>query len=263
MPADSSQIEARTLNWLAMQDDILDIFRAWDEGVGPDIYCITATRFFQREITPEDKMERQLGKVTELSCGYQSGGERFRETARIEGKLKLDLSTAQKAVDLYRNTHPRVVNLWKRAQSAMATLAGAEGEAYLDPRKLLWVGKGEIRLPNGFSLRYPDMQYDKEKDSWTYQGKRARRHIYGGKIVAAATQALARVINMDQTMQIRKRFKVVMHSHDEPVLLVPVGQIEEAKEYAIACLRTRPSWAPDIPLNAKVGWDRRYGSAKN
>lgn len=264
MPSDSAQIEARTVDWLAIQEDAIDIYRKWDAGQGADAYCVMASKFYQREITAADKEERQLGKIIKLACGYQMGGERLQITARNEPyKLRIPMDVAQKGVAIYRAAHPRVVNLWKRAQSAMAVLAGAEGEAFLDSRRLIPVRKGEIGLPNGMWLKFPDMQYNKDTNAWTYQGKRYRVNIYGGKIIENLIQALARVIVMDQTMQIRKRYKVVMHSHDEPVLLVPKGQEEEAAAYAKACLCVPPTWAPDLPLNAKVAWDRRYGYAKN
>ena len=58
--ADSRNIEARLLDWFAGQMDLMPVYRAADAKTGPDIYCYTASRIYQREITPEDKTERQM-----------------------------------------------------------------------------------------------------------------------------------------------------------------------------------------------------------
>lgn len=57
--ADSSNIEARMLAWLAGQDNLLEIFRS-----GGDVYANFASILFGRPIDKEvDKLERFIGKV--------------------------------------------------------------------------------------------------------------------------------------------------------------------------------------------------------
>lgn len=55
---DSSQIEARTLAWLAGQNDLVDAFKA-----KRDVYSEFASELYDRRITKEDKEERFVGKV--------------------------------------------------------------------------------------------------------------------------------------------------------------------------------------------------------
>lgn len=62
--ADSSTIEARLLDWLSGQDDMVDVYRKQDNKTGPDMYCVIGGRIYGRIITKEnDPDERQMGKV--------------------------------------------------------------------------------------------------------------------------------------------------------------------------------------------------------
>jgi DNA polymerase family A len=60
---DFSQIEARTLAWLAGQEDLLQVFRS--KG---DPYCMMASRIYGRPVAKEDKDERFMGKQAVLGC---------------------------------------------------------------------------------------------------------------------------------------------------------------------------------------------------
>lgn len=71
--ADFSGIEARVTPWLAGQEETLDIFRLFDAGRGPDIYCYQASSIYGRPITKADIDERQTGKGAVLAFGYQGG----------------------------------------------------------------------------------------------------------------------------------------------------------------------------------------------
>jgi hypothetical protein len=60
---DSGQIEARVLAWLAGQEDLLDTFRAYDAGTGPDPYRTLAADIYNKQPEEIDKTERFVGKV--------------------------------------------------------------------------------------------------------------------------------------------------------------------------------------------------------
>ena len=63
LDSDSSQIEARTLAWLAGQNDLVEAF-----DKGEDVYCIMASAIYGRQITKADERERFVGKTTILGC---------------------------------------------------------------------------------------------------------------------------------------------------------------------------------------------------
>lgn len=61
--SDSSQIEARTLAWLAGQQDLVDAFER-----GEDVYRIMAARIYNKPIADITDAERFVGKTTILGC---------------------------------------------------------------------------------------------------------------------------------------------------------------------------------------------------
>ncbi|KKK72583.1 hypothetical protein LCGC14_2902410, partial [marine sediment metagenome] len=93
--ADSAQIEARLLAWLAGQDDLLQDFR---EGKSP--YCSLATELFDEEVwkptdeekkTPEGKImavRYGFGKDGILGCGYGMGTLKFYTNCRGDDNLR-------------------------------------------------------------------------------------------------------------------------------------------------------------------------------
>jgi DNA polymerase I-like protein with 3'-5' exonuclease and polymerase domains len=98
--ADSSQIEARTLAWLAEQDDLVEAF-----DKGEDVYKIMASAIYgkpQEEIT---KDERFVGKTTVLGAGYGMGAIKFQ--ARLKTfNAELPEDECKRIIKVYRETYP-------------------------------------------------------------------------------------------------------------------------------------------------------------
>lgn len=82
--SDFSNIEGRVVAWLAGQEDKLDAFRAFDDGTGPDLYLVAAEGIYNKKVGKDDK-ERQIGKVAELSLGFQGGPRAFAKMAKNYG----------------------------------------------------------------------------------------------------------------------------------------------------------------------------------
>lgn len=82
--ADSAQIEARTIAWLAGQSDIVELFAR-----GEDVYCHMASIIYGRKITKKDKLERFIGKLclAEGTLIYSDRGWIEIETLRPDDKL--------------------------------------------------------------------------------------------------------------------------------------------------------------------------------
>lgn len=75
--ADFAQIESRVLAWLAGEEWKLEDYRN-----KKDVYSILATTIWGRTITKEDKEDRQVGKVGDLSLGYGGGIRAFANMAK-------------------------------------------------------------------------------------------------------------------------------------------------------------------------------------
>ena len=264
--ADSRNIEARVDDWLAMQNDALKVYRDYDAGEGPDVYCVMATKLYGRLINVEDKAERQFGKVVKLACGYQMGPERLRETAR-QYKILISPAEAQVAINVYRATHSMVKLLWARAQDSIDVLAqGDKGkQRYVDPHNLLALEKGAILLPNGLKIRYPELEFNagQQGEGWSFKSQRGERtKLYGGKIVENVVQALARIIVLEQTLEIAKHSPAKLSVHDEAVFCVDEAEADYTVQVCREVMSRPLSWCPDLPVNVEVHTAVRYGDAK-
>jgi len=129
--------------------------------------------------------------------------------------------------------------------------------------KCLTFRKGEIELPNGMKLLYPDLRKvkdDKGRSQYVY-GPDATK-IYAGKITNNVTQALARIVMTDGMLRVQKRYPVVGTVHDELICVVPDEEAKEALPWVLAQMTAEPSYMRGIPLDADGGYNRRYGEAK-
>ena len=110
--ADFSAIEARVISWLADEEWRLEVFRTHGK-----IYEASASQMFGvpleriKKGNPEYSL-RQRGKVAELALGYQGGVPAMRQMDT--GKLLADLPDEEikDIVDKWRNTNPKIRNLW-------------------------------------------------------------------------------------------------------------------------------------------------------
>lgn len=82
--ADYSNIEGRVAAWLGDEKWKLEAFRAYDAGVGPDLYKVTASQILGKLVDLINKVERNvMGKVPELALGFGGGVGAFESMARI------------------------------------------------------------------------------------------------------------------------------------------------------------------------------------
>jgi DNA polymerase len=126
-------------------------------------------------------------------------------------------------------------------------------------------GKKGIRLPNGLYLKYPNLRvWTKDgKSELVYDTKKGKAtiptRIYGGKVIENVCQALARIAIGDQLLRVAKKYKVAMTVHDSVIAVVPEHESFTAFEYVEICMRIRPHWALDLPLNCETGIGKNYG----
>jgi DNA polymerase len=127
-------------------------------------------------------------------------------------------------------------------------------------------GRKGIRLPNGLYIKYPNLRKiknDAGQYEYVYDTKKGRatipNRIYGGKVVENICQALARIAIGEQMLQVAKKYKVVMTVHDAIACIVPEAEEQTGLEYVEMCMRVRPKWALELPLNCEAGSADSYG----
>jgi DNA polymerase len=260
--SDSSQIEARTLAWLAEQDDLVEAFDR-----GEDVYKIMASAIYGKDMSEITKDERFVGKTTILGCGYGMGAAKFQ--AQLKNfNVEITLGEATRIIDTYRTTYPKITALWKKAGLALEAMLRGSATELGRNGVLLVCGRDGILLPNELWLRYPNLRMvtaeDGLRNELVYDTKRGKatipNRIYGGKVIENVCQALARIVIGEQMLMIAKKYKVVMTVHDAIACIAPTPEAKTAQEYVEMCMRMRPKWAKDLPLNCESGYGQNYGS---
>lgn len=261
LDSDSSQIEARTLAWLAGQDDLVEAF-----DKGEDVYKIMASAIYGKPVGAITKDERFVGKTTILGAGYGMGAAKFQLQLKNFG-VTVELEEAKRIIDTYRATYPEIVKLWATAGNMLKAILQNQQTSFGRGCLLEVDGTKGIKLPNGLYLKYPNLRLRQDEESGktevVYDTKKGKavipNRIYGGKVVENVCQALARIVIGEQMLKINKKYPVVMTVHDAIATVVPEAEAETAKEYVELCMRLRPSWAPELPLNCEAGYGGSYG----
>jgi hypothetical protein len=262
---DLSQIEYRALCAFAKQTDKLDALRA-----GRDVYSELATKLYGRTITKSDETakERNVGKTATLSCGFGSGvdGKTFQQNCRKSG-LKIPIEEAMKAVAIYRQTHPLVLEFWNTCKRVLHYLMTGNGCATIGPIR---VEKGALTLPNGLKLPY-DVKLDADGKTFLRRERAKQsgtdfKKTYGGKMAENLASSISRVILTDIMLTIWSDLKLrpFLSVHDSLSYLVPEDDAERVARAMIDIAERVPPWwqtgAPPIAVEAKIGY--RYGSLK-
>ena len=268
---DSGQIEARVNGWLWGQKDLMEAFRVadkWDEkkdgvarGNNRDAYCRFADLVYGREITKEDKTERFVGKVCVLGLGYQMGAPKFQLTL-AKGALggppvDFELDECRDIVQKYRRKNHAIVRGWEKCNEIIKDMAGGRAGQH---GPIGW-GKGVLYLPNGMTMKYPDLKSaigETGWEEWSYKSGEGRSKIYGGLLCENIVQALARIIIGWQMLQINKKYRAVMTTHDEVVAMPKTAQAGACYDYMMKVMSTPPAWCSTIPLNCEGGWAANY-----
>jgi DNA polymerase I-like protein with 3'-5' exonuclease and polymerase domains len=257
--ADSAQIEARVLAWLAEQNDLLAAFTR-----GEDVYKQMAAKIYGIPISEVTDAYRFIGKSTILGAGFGMGAVRFREQLKGFG-VAISVEESQHIIRAYRDAHPAITLLWRNAQTALQGLycgeeytLGRAGVVRMVPEEKA------IRMPSGLLIRYPELKAKVSEDSLTpefsYKTRKGWERIYGGKIIENLTQGIARCVIADQMLEISKRYRVLLTVHDSVVCCVRDEEVDAAANYIDACMRYVPDWAKHLPVRGDVEVGKSYGA---
>ena len=254
---DSSQIEARTVAWLAGQSDLVEAF-----DKGEDVYKIMASAIYGKDVEEISEGERFVGKTTILGAGYGMGSQKFQVQLKTFG-VEIEADEANRIIQVYRKTYDQIPELWKQAQKCVEAIVdkkispfGAVDVVTFDPIE------GGFLLPSGLWQRYDGLErvYDTEgKVQYQYKTRKGAVKIYGGKVVENLCQAIARCVIAEQMLLIGKRYRVVLTVHDAVTCLAPKEEVLEAQLYVEECMKTRPAWAQTLPLSCESGVGKSYG----
>lgn len=268
--ADFSAIEARVISWLADEGWRLEVFRTHGK-----IYEASASQMFGvpleriKKGNPEYSL-RQRGKVAELALGYQGGVPAMRQMDT--GKLLADLPDEEikDIVDKWRNTNPKIRNLWYSFNDAAIRVIQNGGS--LRVRCCTFTRECDcirgttcmtILLPSGRKLYYVEPSVGENRwggPSITYMGvndknKWGRIETYGGKLVENVVQAIARDCLAQAIEHLEAAgLPVVFHIHDEVVIDTAAFDTNDAMlDKVVKIMSTPIPWAEGLPLGAD-GW---------
>jgi DNA polymerase I-like protein with 3'-5' exonuclease and polymerase domains len=259
---DSSQIEARTVAWIAGQEDLLQAFRE-----KRDVYSEFATEVYGRKITKADKVERFVGKTCILGLGYGMGAEKLRRTLELGAggiSVKVELSEAERIVRIYRAKNWKIVQFWQRCGAMLTTMVqGGDGNLH---DTIPFTSQGII-LPNKLKIHYPMLRPTTSGFEYINDARQYRKNpadaiwtrIYGGKVTENLVQALAALVIREQMATIGQRYKVVFQVHDEIIILAPDPAALYAEQQLVAVMSTPPKWAPELPVACESGYATNYG----
>jgi len=257
--ADSSQIEARVLAWLAGQDELTNAF-----AVGDDVYKHMASSIYNKPVEEVGGSERFVGKTTILGAGYGMGAVKFQLQLAGMGQ-DISLVEAQRIIKVYRDTNDKIKELWADAGTMLINMYnntkhnfGKAGVLGMIPEE------NAIVLPSGLLMRYEDLAFETGEMGveFNYKTRKGRTRIYGGKVVENVCQAIARCIIGEQLLQISSRYKVVLTVHDSLACCVPDKEVPKARAYVEECMRWTPDWAEGLPINCESGIGKSYGDCE-
>jgi len=237
--ADLSQIEVRTLCWLAKDTMALEEIRE-----ASDIYEVFARRFGvwdgdDGQFGEEEPELRHRVKTMVLGCGYGVGAKKFASIAGMTVKQATD------RVNLYRTSMTKVVALWN----------------FLNRRVHVCYSQllpFSFPLPSGRVMNYGNVKVVLQHGRRQYvvminKGtKKIPMKVWGGLLSENLSQALARDIFSYILTQLHKKgHEVILHVHDEVVIECDEEKADEVLEDVLRVMSEAPPWIPDIPLAAE------------
>ena len=158
---DFKGVEARAVCWLCDEQELIEKILA-----GLDLYKLQAAAVFgmRYEDIGKESIERQVGKILVLSCGYAGGYVVFLKEAKKNKKITCTESDAKTYVRLFRQARPKVTSAWKKFEIAAL-------EAFIQPGEYSQVEgmpvlfqkfRNFLRmyLPSGRFIYYPDVELE-------------------------------------------------------------------------------------------------------
>ena len=289
---DSKQIEARVTPWLSGAGRVLDAYRRFDAGAGPDLYKVAAGGIYGVDpatIGDEDN-RRQVGKVSSLALGFGSGVAGLQAMAK---QYRLVIPAAGERPDgapfdwpvhdgtdewikrQWRAANPEIVAAWATCHTAaiecMTTAPGAVWRAGAHITFRRNARAMVMRLPSGTNLVYwsprvveqempwggtrPSIRFmaeDSLTKRWTLQ------NCYGGLLLQNAVQGFARDLMAWWLLEgAAAGLEPVLSVHDEGIFEAD-GAADAAAARVSEVMCRVPPWAAGLPVGADATANARY-----
>ena len=265
---DWASIESRCLHFVTdtqAGDDRLDFIES-----GADTY---------QDVSDALKLgDRQMGKVAELSLGYQGAVRALQAMSRNYG-MSIPDHKAQDIVWGWRNLNPHVVNFWQELETAAkSALAAPNTKFKAGVIEYIFIpdfidGTLICNLGGGNFIQYPRAKISKVmtpygKEVYSVTALKAgfrpkadakewpRVALYGGLFCENVCQAFAAALLRNSLNQLDD---VILHAHDEIVLEVLEVYADQAIENLKEVMLTVPEWAKGLPLKMEPTIMLRYG----
>jgi DNA polymerase len=293
---DFSSVESRITAWLCDEQWKLDVFR----GDGK-IYEAVAARMFKKPVeffaeyrakTGKHHAYRDLGKRTELMCGYAGGLAAVKRSPGFEKTGATDEEVLQ-WVALWREACPRTKGMWKGLERLIANAieSGQVTQGYKCRFGLVTYANGykflKIQLPSGRGIFFANPKVDKRNVVWSEELKRyvaynpdahkdayvkVQREIgfwqqikeqwvydtaHGGIFLQNIVEGVGRDLLKSGMLRLDAAgYEIVGHTHDEAFSEVDYGTRSVAEHDALMC--ELPIWAGGLPMNAAGYRHKRY-----
>ncbi len=288
---DSSQIEARVLAYAACQEDLVQDFRngvdpycsmasvAYSESYYTIYEWTKGAKAHDENSDPELKKiyknYRNIGKTCILQLGYSAGADNFsdyllKNNTKLMPTVEAHHEEATRLVGVYRNKHFNIVNFWGTCNNVLRALVMGGNGSFGGPKQDLFVYRSDISvaghrvpgiiLPDGYRILYPNLriEYNEERKKNVYvfdataHGKSFPKIIHRGLCCNNCIQGLAFALMRWQALMINERYPIRINIHDSWGVVVPESEAEEAKAYMLACMKTLPTWAEGLPIDAEA-----------
>lgn len=252
---DLSNIELRVNMFLAGEQAPLEILAS-----GRDLYREFGSMVFG--VAPEDidKEQRFISKTAVLGLGFGAGATVLRRAIKVGSGKDIGDDEAIRIVKLYRDTYPKLVELWGLGQRTIRSIHTDRRESYgFGSLQLEVHGRQGIQLPSGLYLKYPGLKESRREDGksdWSYNGGRGAENtrIYGPKVTQNITQAVARCVMAEAIPRVHKKYTVVNTIHDAVYCIAPEEEAQEALDFVVGEMTKAPDWAWGLPLAAEGGY---------
>jgi DNA polymerase len=266
--ADSAQIEARGVAWVAGQENLLEAFRqnrdVYSEFVEKNLAmpCRKPRKSDPPPVYALYSVRRATGKVPILGAGYGMGAARCYEYMESYPELlpkidsgEIDLAFCKRLIDAYRTEYRMIPKLWRDLENVFRYTTKYSQPQTLHGLVLSREGSTTIiRLPSGRCLFYPHASIGRDdRIVWRWGD------LWGGSLVENVVQSISRDVLAEAILFVEDHgFRVAHHVYDSILVCVPEAKAQEALACVETALTRVPEWANGWPLGVEASIAKRY-----